>query len=60
MIERLGNAIAKVLEMPEIRQRLAAMGLTVEYMSSQTLAQRESAYTKNWARIIEASGFKAQ
>ena len=59
-IERLGNALAKVLEMPQVRQRLVAMGLTVEYMSSQALSQRESAYTKNWARIIEASGFKAQ
>ena len=59
-IERLGNALAKVLEMPQVRQRLVAMGLTVEYMSSQALSQRENAYTKNWARIIEASGFKAQ
>jgi tripartite-type tricarboxylate transporter receptor subunit TctC len=59
-IERLGNALAKVLDMPQIKQRLVAMGLTVEYMPSQTLAQRESAYTKNWARIIESSGFKAQ
>ena len=59
-IERLGNALAKVLEMPQVRQRLVAMGLTVEYMSSQALSQRESAYTKKWARIIEASGFKAQ
>lgn len=59
-IERLGNALAKVLDMPQVKQRLVAMGLTVKYMSSQTLAQRESAYTKNWARIIEASGFKAQ
>ena len=59
-IERLGNAIAKVLEMPQVKQRLVAMGLTVEYMTSQALAQRESAYSKNWATIIEASGFKAQ
>jgi tripartite-type tricarboxylate transporter receptor subunit TctC len=59
-IERLGNALAKVLDMPQVNQRLVSMGLTVEYMSSQTLTQRESAYTKNWARIIEASGFKAQ
>lgn len=59
-IERLGHALAKVLDMPQVKQRLVAMGLTVEYMPSQTLAQRESAYTKNWARIIAASGFKAQ
>lgn len=59
-IERLGHALAKVLDMPQVKQRLIAMGLTVEYMPSETLAQRESAYTKNWARIIEASGFTAQ
>jgi tripartite-type tricarboxylate transporter receptor subunit TctC len=59
-LERLGNAVAKVLDMPHVKQRLVAMGLTVEYMSSQALAQRESAYAKNWARIIEASGFQAQ
>jgi tripartite-type tricarboxylate transporter receptor subunit TctC len=59
-LERLGNAVAKVLDMPDVKQRLVAMGLTVEYMSSQALAQRESAYSKNWARIIEASGFQAQ
>lgn len=59
-IERFGNALVKVLEMPQVKQRLVSMGLTVEYMSSQALAQRERAYTKNWARIIEESGFKAQ
>ena len=59
-LERLSNAIAKVLDMPHVKQRLVAMGLTVEYMSGQALAQRESAYSKSWARMIEASGFQAQ
>lgn len=59
-LERLSNAVAKVLDMPQVKQRLVAMGLTVEYMSGQALAQRESAYSKSWARMIEASGFQAQ
>jgi tripartite-type tricarboxylate transporter receptor subunit TctC len=59
-LERLSNAVVKVLDMPQVKQRLVAMGLTVEYMSGQALAQRESAYSKSWARMIEASGFQAQ
>lgn len=59
-LERLSNAVAKVLDMSQVKQRLVAMGLTVEYMSGQALAQRESAYSKSWARMIEASGFQAQ
>ena len=59
-LERLSNAVVKVLDMPQVKQRRVAMGLTVEYMSGQALAQRESAYSKSWARMIEASGFQAQ
>ena len=59
-LERLSNAVVKVLDMPQVKQRLVAMGLTVEYMSGQALAQRESAYSKSWARMIEASGFQPQ
>ncbi len=59
-LERYSDALKKVLDMPQIQQRLASLGLTVEYMTSQTLAQREQAYSKNWARIIAESGFNAQ
>ncbi len=59
-LERYSDALKKVLDMPQIQQRLVSLGLTVEYMTSQTLAQREQAYSKNWARIIAESGFNAQ
>jgi hypothetical protein len=36
------------------------MGLTVGYMTQQQLASREHTYSQTWARIIKASGFKAQ
>jgi tripartite-type tricarboxylate transporter receptor subunit TctC len=60
VIERLGEAVAKVLALPEVRDRLSGMGLTVQYMNAQQLGQRERAYTQTWARIIKASGFVAQ
>ena len=54
-IERYSDALKKVLEMPQVQQRLISLGLSVDFMTSQTLAQREQAYSKNWARIIAAN-----
>lgn len=59
-IDRIGEALAKVLTLPEVRDRLTGMGLSVQYMNAQQLGQRERAYTQTWARIIKASGFVAQ
>ena len=59
-IDRIGEALAKVLTLPEVRERLSGMGLSVQYMNAQQLGQRERAYTQTWSRIIKASGFVAQ
>ncbi len=59
-IDRLGDAVARVIGLPEVRERLTAMGLSVGYMTSAQLASREQAYANTWARIIKESGFKAQ
>lgn len=60
VIEKLSGAVAKVVAMPEVRERLTTMGLSVGYMTSAQLASRELAYATTWARIIKDSGFKAQ
>ena len=60
VIDRFSEAVAKVIALPEVRDHLTAMGLTVGYMSPQQLASRERAYAQTWARIIKASGFQAQ
>lgn len=59
-IERLAEAVSKVIAMPDVQSRLTAMGLSVAYMPPQQLASREQAYAQTWARIIKASGFQAQ
>ncbi|PHM19201.1 MAG: Twin-arginine translocation pathway signal [Curvibacter sp. PD_MW3] len=59
-LDRYSDALAKVIAMPEVRERLTTMGLTVGHMTSQQLATRERAYTKTWAKIIKDSGFQAQ
>jgi tripartite-type tricarboxylate transporter receptor subunit TctC len=60
VITRFSEAVAKVVVLPEVRERLSAMGLTVGYMTPQQLSSRERAYAQTWARIIKASGFQAQ
>jgi tripartite-type tricarboxylate transporter receptor subunit TctC len=60
VINRFSEAVAKVIALPEVRERLSAMGLTVGYMTPQQLSSRERAYAQTWARIIKASGFQAQ
>ena len=60
VIEKFSEAVAKVIALPEVRDRLMGMGLTVGYMSPQQLTTREHAYAQTWARIIKTSGFQAQ
>ncbi|MES2910524.1 MAG: Bug family tripartite tricarboxylate transporter substrate binding protein [Pseudomonadota bacterium] len=59
-IDRFAEAVSKVIAMPDVRDRLTAMGLTVGYMPPAQLAAREQAYSQTWARIVKASGFQAQ
>ncbi len=60
VLDRYSAALAKVIALPEVNERLTAMGLTVGHMSGEQLAGRERAYSQTWARIIQASGFQAQ
>jgi len=59
-IDRFSDALAKVIALPDVRERFTTMGLTVGFMSQQQLASRERAYTQTWTRIIKSSGFQPQ
>jgi tripartite-type tricarboxylate transporter receptor subunit TctC len=60
VIDRFGVALAKVLKMPDVRERLTAMGLSVDYMPQGQFAGRVRSYTQTWAQIIKESGFTPQ
>ena len=60
VLDKLSAAVAKVVAMPDVHERLTTMGLTVDYMTQAQLTSRELAYSKTWTRIIHDSGFKAQ
>jgi tripartite-type tricarboxylate transporter receptor subunit TctC len=59
-IDKISAALAKVVAMPEVNERLTAMGLAVAYMTPQQLTAREQAYSQTWARIIKSTGFVPQ
>jgi hypothetical protein len=46
--------------MPDVHEQLTKMGLTVGYMNSHQLEQRERAYTQVWTKMIKNSGFQPQ
>jgi tripartite-type tricarboxylate transporter receptor subunit TctC len=59
-LDPVAAALAKVVAMPDVKERLTAMGLSVGFMSQAQLAAREQAYSATWSRIIKASGFQPQ
>ncbi len=59
-IEKFSDALAKVVAMPDVRERLTNMGLAVGHMSAEQLGAREKAYASAWARVIKESGFVPQ
>jgi tripartite-type tricarboxylate transporter receptor subunit TctC len=59
-INHFGAALSKVLAMPDVHDQLIKMGLTVGYMNSHQLEQRERAYTQVWTKLIKNSGFQPQ
>ena len=60
VIERFGGALQKVLAKPDVKAKLAALGLNVAYEPQGQFAGRVRTYTQTWERIIQASGFKPQ
>lgn len=59
-INHFGTALSKVLAQPDVHEQLTKMGLTVGYMNSHQLEQRERAYTQVWTKLIKSSGFQPQ
>ncbi|MDO9074006.1 MAG: Bug family tripartite tricarboxylate transporter substrate binding protein [Rubrivivax sp.] len=59
-LDGFAAALSRVLAQPEVRVRLTALGLAVEFMDATTLAAREQAYARTWAEIIRKTGFQPQ
>ena len=53
------QALAKVLAMPDVRERLLTMGFSPVGKSPEELAARGAQSAKRWEPVIKASGFTA-
>jgi len=59
-LDKLAAAVQKAITLPDVKDKLTAMGLTVGFMSGAELGKREVAYRDVWAKIIQASGYQPQ
>jgi tripartite-type tricarboxylate transporter receptor subunit TctC len=57
-LERFSQALQRVIAMPDVRERLAGMGLSVGYQPQAQFTGVVRKYTQTWDRIIKASGFQ--
>ena len=60
VVDNFGAALAKVIAIAEVRDRMTALGLTVGFMPQKQFGERERAYAQTWAKIIKDSGFQPQ
>jgi tripartite-type tricarboxylate transporter receptor subunit TctC len=60
IVARLNSEIAKILRMPEIRQRFAGLGADVAGGSSDDFAAFQRAEVAKWTKIVKASGAKIE
>ncbi len=56
----LHREIVKIIALPDIQERLAALGFEPVASASEEFARRARAESETWARVIRASNIKAQ
>src|SRR5688572_20042494 len=59
IINKIQGDTAKVLQMPEVRERLAAMGADPSGESPAELAARIKAESERWGEVVRKAGIKA-
>jgi tripartite-type tricarboxylate transporter receptor subunit TctC len=58
-VEAWNKALAKVMAMPDVKEKLVGMGYIPVGKSSQELVDRQNAAIRKWEPVIKASGFTA-
>jgi tripartite-type tricarboxylate transporter receptor subunit TctC len=60
VVERLSREVARILEVPAVRQKLVAAGTEPEAMTPQGFRQFIGGEHARWGRVIRAAGIKAE
>ena len=54
------QAMQKILAKPEVRERMASLGLIPRYLDAEQMLKREQTYRQTWGKLIKASGYQPQ
>ena len=60
IVNRLNAEAAKALQSPDVREKLAALGFEIESSTPQEFATRLKSETEKWAKVVKASGARAE
>jgi tripartite-type tricarboxylate transporter receptor subunit TctC len=60
IVAKVNNALAQVLQLPQIREQLAAQGLDAKFGSAEQLGALLAEDIGKWARVVKASGATVQ
>lgn len=58
-VDAWNKALSKIMSMPDVREKLVAMGYAPVGKSAQELVERQNAAIRKWEPVIKASGFTA-
>jgi tripartite-type tricarboxylate transporter receptor subunit TctC len=59
-VQKIGDAVARMLASADIQARIRALALTPSYADSQSLAATQATHLKRWEAPIKASGFTVE
>ena len=60
VIQRLNSELAKVIALPELRQKLAADGAEPAGASAESFQKHIAAEIAKWARVVRAAGIRVE
>ena len=60
IVERLAREIAAVVAMPEVQQRLRAMGVEPDVRTTAAFAEFQRAEVSKWGKVIKDAGIQAE
>ena len=60
IVARLNAEIVKILRMPDVRERIASMGLEIVGGSAEEFTRHIFAEAKKWSEVIRAAGIKPE
>jgi len=60
IVQRLNSAIVAVLQLPDVRERLASQGVDPQYNTPEEFAKLLAADLERWAKVLQRAGIQPE